>query len=72
MLPQGKRLSGHERQGEPPDGAYLIDDEEFLGRQYEEVFDMFPVLEEKRAQRAGDLSGGQQMMVAFGRARVDA
>lgn len=43
-------------------GAYLIDDEEFLGRQYEEVFDMFPVLEEKRAQRAGDLSGGQQMM----------
>jgi len=35
-------------------GAYLIDDEEFLGRQYEEVFDMFPVLEEKRAQRAGD------------------
>jgi len=49
-------------------GAYLIDDEEFLGRQYEEVFDMFPVLEEKRAQRAGDLSGGQQMMVAFGRA----
>jgi len=49
-------------------GAYLIDDEEFRGRQYEEVFDMFPVLEEKRAQRAGDLSGGQQMMVAFGRA----
>jgi len=48
MLPQGKRLSGHERQGEPPDGAYLIDDEEFLGRQYEEVFDMFPVLEEAR------------------------
>jgi len=29
---------------------------------------MFPVLEEKRAQRAGDPSGGQQMMVAFGRA----
>jgi branched-chain amino acid transport system ATP-binding protein len=49
-------------------GGYLIDDEEFLERQYEEVFDMFPVLEEKRAQQAQDLSGGQQMMVAFGRA----
>lgn len=49
-------------------GCYLIDDEAFIDRQYEEVFDMFPVLEEKRAQRAGDLSGGQQMMVAFGRA----
>ena len=49
-------------------GGYLIDDEEFLEKQYEEVFDMFPVLEEKRAQRAQDLSGGQQMMVAFGRA----
>lgn len=49
-------------------GGYLIDDEEFLEQQYEEVFDMFPVLGEKRAQRAQDLSGGQQMMVAFGRA----
>ncbi|AUV80388.1 ABC transporter ATP-binding protein [Salinigranum rubrum] len=49
-------------------GGYLIDDEEFLEKQYEEVFDMFPVLEEKRAQQAQDLSGGQQMMVAFGRA----
>lgn len=49
-------------------GGYLIDDEEFLEQQYEEVFDMFPVLEEKRAQQAQNLSGGQQMMVAFGRA----
>lgn len=49
-------------------GAYLIDDETFLDTQYQEVFDMFPVLDEKRAQQAGDLSGGQQMMVAFGRA----
>jgi len=52
--PTGEALSGHERQGEPPDGCLpIIDDEEFLGRQYEEVFDMFPVLEEK-PQRAGD------------------
>jgi len=41
-------------------GASSSTIEEELGRQYEEVFDMFPVLEEKRAQRAGDLRGGQR------------
>lgn len=49
-------------------GAFLVDDKEFLENQYETVFEMFPVLKEKRSQRAGELSGGQQMMVAFGRA----
>lgn len=49
-------------------GAFLVDDTGFLESQYETVFEMFPVLEEKRNQRAGKLSGGQQMMVAFGRA----
>jgi branched-chain amino acid transport system ATP-binding protein len=33
-----------------------------------EVFDMFPVLKEKRRQPAGELSGGQRQMVAMGRA----
>jgi branched-chain amino acid transport system ATP-binding protein len=32
------------------------------------VFDMFPVLREKRNQKAGELSGGQRQMVAMGRA----
>lgn len=32
------------------------------------VFDMFPVLREKRRQPAGELSGGQRQMVAMGRA----
>ncbi|QLG28661.1 ABC transporter ATP-binding protein [Halorarum halophilum] len=51
-------------------GGYLIDDDEVLERRYEQVYDMFPVLEEKRGQRADQLSGGQQMMVAFGRAMM--
>ncbi|QLG63417.1 ABC transporter ATP-binding protein [Halorarum salinum] len=51
-------------------GGYLIDDQEVLERRYEQVYEMFPVLEERRDQRAGQLSGGQQMMVAFGRALV--
>ncbi len=33
-----------------------------------EVYDMFPVLKEKRRQPAGELSGGQRQMVAMGRA----
>jgi branched-chain amino acid transport system ATP-binding protein len=33
-----------------------------------EVFEMFPVLKEKRRQPAGELSGGQRQMVAMGRA----
>src|SRR5690606_3456980 len=32
------------------------------------VYDMFPVLREKRRQKAGELSGGQRQMVAMGRA----
>ena len=33
----------------------------------EEVYDMFPVLEERRDQKAGTLSGGEQQMLAIGR-----
>jgi branched-chain amino acid transport system ATP-binding protein len=38
------------------------------GREIEKVFAMFPVLAEKRALPAGGLSGGQQQMLAIGRA----
>ncbi len=34
----------------------------------DEVFDLFPVLAERRRQRAGTMSGGQQQMLAIGRA----
>lgn len=37
-------------------------------RTLEEVYQMFPILREKRHQAAGSLSGGQQQMVALGRA----
>lgn len=51
-------------------GAYLEDDDDVLQARYERVYEMFPALEEKRSQPAKDLSGGQQMMVAFGRATM--
>src|SRR5690606_33655343 len=37
-------------------------------RRFEFVADLFPVLAERRAQRAGSLSGGERQMVAMGRA----
>ncbi|THE66299.1 ABC transporter ATP-binding protein [Salinadaptatus halalkaliphilus] len=37
---------------------------------YEDVYDYFPILEERRSQEAGTLSGGQQQMLAIGRALI--
>ncbi len=47
-------------------GAYIRDDD-FMGTM-EQVFDLFPILKEKRKQHAGELSGGQRQQVAVGRA----
>lgn len=47
-------------------GAYICEDE--IGRNLEQVFDLFPVLKEKRHQPAGELSGGQRQQVAVARA----
>ncbi|MDF1748163.1 MAG: ABC transporter ATP-binding protein [Alphaproteobacteria bacterium] len=47
-------------------GAYLRQDD-FSGTMAE-VFDLFPILKEKRRQFAGELSGGQRQQVAVGRA----
>lgn len=49
-------------------GAYLEDDEEILEQRYADVFSIFPILEERRDQNAGSMSGGQQAMLALGRA----
>ncbi|MFC6800014.1 MULTISPECIES: ABC transporter ATP-binding protein [unclassified Haladaptatus] len=48
-------------------GGFLTDDSDVLAQRFEDVYEMFPVLEERKSQRAGQMSGGQQMMVAFGR-----
>ncbi len=41
---------------------------EHEGEDLEKILDMFPVLAERRKQRAGTLSGGEQQMLAIGRA----
>jgi len=47
-------------------GAFIREDE--IGETMEQVFDLFPILREKRRQPAGELSGGQRQQVAVGRA----
>jgi branched-chain amino acid transport system ATP-binding protein len=47
-------------------GAYILDD--VPRDRLERIFDRFPILEERRSQAAGDLSGGQRQMLAMGRA----
>jgi branched-chain amino acid transport system ATP-binding protein len=46
-------------------GAYTERDD--FKETFEEVIDMFPVLDERRDQKAGTLSGGEQQMLAIGR-----
>ena len=47
-------------------GAYLRNED--LGKVIDEIYDLFPVLEEKQLQLVGELSGGQRQQVALGRA----
>lgn len=47
-------------------GAFIRDDD--FRTTMEQVFDLFPILKDKRRQAAGELSGGQRQQVAVGRA----
>ena len=47
-------------------GAYILD--EFPSGRLDEIYDRFPILRERQGQKAGTLSGGQQQMLAMGRA----
>jgi branched-chain amino acid transport system ATP-binding protein len=49
-------------------GASLIDDKDEIERTLEDVYRLFPRLKERKGQKAGTLSGGEQQMVAIGRA----
>jgi len=49
-------------------GAYLRRDKDAIARDTERVFGLFPILAERRSQVAGTLSGGEQQMLAVGRA----
>jgi branched-chain amino acid transport system ATP-binding protein len=49
-------------------GAFAISDQKLIKKNLERVFNLFPRLKERYNQVAGTLSGGEQQMLAMGRA----
>ena len=49
-------------------GAYLRKNEGDIGKDLERVFELFPRLRERQSQKGGTMSGGEQQMLAIGRA----
>ena len=49
-------------------GAYTRKDKDEIGKSLEEIYKLFPRLKERKNQPAGTLSGGEQQMLAMGRA----
>jgi branched-chain amino acid transport system ATP-binding protein len=48
-------------------GAYRMSSGDKISSSFQSVYDLFPVLEERKTQLAGTLSGGEQQMLAIGR-----
>jgi branched-chain amino acid transport system ATP-binding protein len=68
MVPENRRLFKRMTVRENLEiGAYLRDGES-LDADFDRVFEMFPRVKERLSQKAGTLSGGEQQMVAMGRA----
>jgi branched-chain amino acid transport system ATP-binding protein len=53
-------------------GAFARRDRAGLAAEYEKIYDLFPRLRERKLQKAGTLSGGEQQMLAIGRALMAA
>jgi branched-chain amino acid transport system ATP-binding protein len=72
-VPEGRRIFQNLTVRENLDlGAYLRRDPHAVERGFEEVFTLFPRLKERLGQNAGTLSGGEQQMLAIGRALMAA
>jgi len=68
-VPEGRRVfSSLTVQENLEMGAYIRKDKEKVSRDYDMVFERLPRLKERRKQLAGTLSGGEQQMLAIGRA----
>jgi len=69
MVPEGRGIFAKLSVSENLDmGAYSRSDKEGIKQDLKRVFTLFPRLEERRNQVAGTLSGGEQQMLATGRA----
>jgi branched-chain amino acid transport system ATP-binding protein len=69
IVPEGRRIfSGMSVRHNLDLGAYLPEVRPYRAQMLEQVYSMFPFLQERENQIAGTLSGGQQQMLAIGRA----
>ena len=69
MVPENRRLFKRMTVRENLElGSYLRNDRAAIEEDFERVFNLFPRVKERLDQRAGTLSGGEQQMVAVGRA----
>jgi branched-chain amino acid transport system ATP-binding protein len=69
MVPEGRGIFARLSVTENLEmGAYILNDKQVLQRNMDRVFTLFPRLKERRSQVAGTLSGGEQQMLATGRA----
>ncbi|MEM2425234.1 MAG: ABC transporter ATP-binding protein [Candidatus Bathyarchaeia archaeon] len=68
LIPEGRRIFGDMTVIENLEmGAYLKESRTKFNDMLEHVFSLFPVLKERRNQRASSLSGGEQQMLAIAR-----
>ncbi|MEH7490917.1 ABC transporter ATP-binding protein [Neobacillus niacini] len=68
-VPEGRRVFANMSVEENLElGAYLRKDKQGIKDDFEKVFNLFPRLLERRKQMSGTLSGGEQQMLAMGRA----
>jgi branched-chain amino acid transport system ATP-binding protein len=69
QVPEGRRIFGQLTVMENLDmGAFTCRDNQQIKTNFDRVFSLFPRLKERRRQVAGTLSGGEQQMLAMGRA----
>jgi branched-chain amino acid transport system ATP-binding protein len=69
QVPEGRRVFANMSVLENLElGAYIRNDSKGIQEDMEKVFERFPRLSERRSQLAGTLSGGEQQMLAMGRA----
>ncbi len=69
QVPEGRHVFASQTVKENLElGAYLRKDKEGIKETLNHVFDLFPRLKERESQLAGTLSGGEQQMLAMGRA----
>lgn len=68
-VPEGRRVFANMSVEENLElGAYLRKDKQGIKEDFEKVYNLFPRLLERRKQLSGTLSGGEQQMLAMGRA----